>query len=78
MPTALREGPYRFFFYSNENAEPPHVHVEYDRFTAKFWLDPVTLARNKGIAAHRLTAVQSLVREHQNRLLEAWHDHFSG
>jgi hypothetical protein len=27
MPEVFREGPYRFFFYSNENDEPPHVHV---------------------------------------------------
>jgi hypothetical protein len=28
VPTVLRVGPYRFFFYSNEGTEPPHVHVE--------------------------------------------------
>lgn len=27
MPTVLRIGPYRFFFYSNENDEPMHIHV---------------------------------------------------
>ena len=27
MPTVLRWGPYRAFFYSNENDEPAHVHV---------------------------------------------------
>ena len=28
VPTVHREGPYRFFFYSADNSEPPHVHVE--------------------------------------------------
>ena len=28
MPTILRAGPYRFFFYANDRAEPVHVHVE--------------------------------------------------
>jgi Domain of unknown function (DUF4160) len=28
MPRILRSGALRFFFYSLENAEPPHVHVE--------------------------------------------------
>jgi hypothetical protein len=28
MPTVLRSGPYRFFFYSADRGEPPHVHVE--------------------------------------------------
>lgn len=28
MPTVLRVGPYRFFFYSGDGDEPRHVHVE--------------------------------------------------
>ena len=77
MPTVLKEGPYRLFFYSNEGNEPPHIHVEYENSTAKFWLNPVELVRNHGIASHRLTKVQSLVQEHRTQLLEAWHEHFS-
>jgi hypothetical protein len=41
MPTLLRIGQYRLFFCSGDNIEPPHVHVERDDFTAKFWLEPV-------------------------------------
>lgn len=80
MPEVFREGPYVFRFFSNEGDEPPHVHVTYDRSVAKYWLhrDPVELHRNYGIAAHRLTRVQSLVQQNRTRLLEAWHDHFSG
>jgi hypothetical protein len=29
MPTVLRVKGYRFFFFSNEGAEPPHIHIEY-------------------------------------------------
>ena len=36
MPTILRSGAHRFFFYSLENAEPPHVHVESGDATAKY------------------------------------------
>lgn len=28
MPTILTIGEYRFYFYSSENGEPPHIHVE--------------------------------------------------
>ncbi|MCB9870153.1 MAG: DUF4160 domain-containing protein [Planctomycetes bacterium] len=28
MPTVLRIGSTRFFFYSNEGNEPPHIHIE--------------------------------------------------
>lgn len=44
MPTVLVIGPYRFYFYSHESNEPPHVHVDREGCTAKFWLEKVTLA----------------------------------
>jgi hypothetical protein len=28
MPTVLRKGPYRFFFFSREPYKPAHIHVE--------------------------------------------------
>lgn len=46
MPEALRSGPYRFFFWSRENNEPPHVHVRREKMEAKFWLEPVEVAQN--------------------------------
>ncbi|HEO66160.1 MAG TPA: DUF4160 domain-containing protein, partial [Spirochaetes bacterium] len=30
MSTVLRDGPYRFFFYSGDHDEPQHIHVERD------------------------------------------------
>jgi hypothetical protein len=36
MPTVLRTGPYRLFFYSGDGGEPPHVHAERDDAVAKF------------------------------------------
>lgn len=48
MPTVLLLGPYRFFFFSLENDEPPHIHVERDDAVAKYWLDPVELASIAG------------------------------
>jgi len=55
MPTIMRIGPYRFFFYSNEKGEPPHVHVDYLDGNAKFWLEPILLASNKGNTSHKVT-----------------------
>lgn len=72
MPTVLRVGPYRFLFYSNEPDEPPHVHVRRDRAEAKFWLDPVALAKSTGYPAHELRRIARLVAEHRPALLDAW------
>ena len=78
MPTVLRVGPYRFFFYSLENNEPPHIHVENGEKVAKYWLEPVELASNHGFRSHELTRVRALVLEHREMFLEAWHEHFGG
>lgn len=61
MPTVLREGPYRFYFYSHDLEEPPHVHVDRDDMTAKFWLEPVGLARNIGFKPHELRRLEEIV-----------------
>ena len=76
MPTVLRLGPYRFYFYSHEPNEPPHVHVDRDDDSAKFWLDPVQLAGDFGFRAHELREIQSIVSQFQVRLLEAWIEFF--
>src|SRR5262245_37627615 len=54
MPTILRSGPFRFFFFSNEGREPPHIHVRAGGDEAKFWLDPVALASNYGFNGREL------------------------
>jgi len=76
MPTVLRHGPYRFYFYSHEPNEPPHVHVDREGVSGKFWLDPVALARNFGYPGAELRKIESIVREHQGELLEAWYGYF--
>ncbi len=72
-PTVSRVGPYRFFFYSNEMGEPPHVHVRRDAGVAKFWLVPVALARSRRFGARELAQIEAIVREHRDEFLEAWH-----
>lgn len=77
MPTVLRIGPYRFYFYSHEPNEPPHIHVDLDNLSAKFWLEPVQLARNIGFSAKDLRAIERMVIEHQEELQEKWNGYFN-
>ena len=77
MPTILRIGAYRFYFYSHEPNEPPHIHIDRDNLSAKFWLQSVSLAQNIGFPAKELKKLQSMVIENQTQLLEAWHGYFS-
>ena len=72
MPTLFRSGPYRIYTFSHDLREPPHVHVDRERFSAKFWLQPVGLARNLGFGARELRRIQGLIEQKQTELLEAW------
>ncbi len=76
MPTILRIGAYRFYFYSHEPNEPPHIHIDRDNLSAKFWLKSMSLAQNIGFPAKELRKLQSMVTENQTKLLEAWYEYF--
>ncbi|MGN6183312.1 MAG: DUF4160 domain-containing protein [Thermoanaerobaculia bacterium] len=76
MPTVLRHGPYRVYFYSHEPGEPPHVHVDREDASAKFWLNPVVLASNIGFSARELRVLEELIASHQTKLIRAWHEYF--
>lgn len=76
MPTVLRSGPYRAFFYAGDRNEPPHVHVERDRCTAKYWLEPVALVSGIGFNRSELMVIHRLISEHQVLLLQKWYEYF--
>ncbi len=76
MPTSLRIGPYRFFFYAGNRNEPAHTHVQRDTAQAKFWLAPVRLAWNRGFSAAELRRIERLAEENEDRLLEIWNEYF--
>lgn len=76
MPTVLRYEAYRIYFYSHEPNEPPHIHIDRDNLSAKFWLNPVSLARNRGFNARELRQIERIVRENQRQLLESWNEYF--
>jgi Domain of unknown function (DUF4160) len=71
MPTILRVGAYRLYFYSHEPNEPPHIHIDRDKLSTKFWLEPVSVASNFGFNARELRKLESIVQENQQILLEA-------
>ena len=76
-PTVLESGPYRFFFYSADREEPPHVHVEREANRAKVWLSPVRVARNAGFSAVELRRIERIVRQQQQMLFRTWNEYFA-
>lgn len=78
MPTILHYKGYRFFFFSREGHEPPHVHVEKAHAYAKFWLTPVSLSRTRYFRSHELTELRGIIEANVQMFLERWHEHFAG
>ncbi len=76
VPTVLLADGFRFFFFSNEGTEPPHIHVEYGNGYAKYWLDPVGLADAKDLKTQELRRARLLVIQHRLDFLEKWREHF--
>jgi hypothetical protein len=76
MPTILRTGAYRFFFYSADAEEPRHVHVERGDALAKFWLDPPRLARSAGFKPPELRRIRGIIIERHAELAECWNEYF--
>lgn len=76
-PTVHREGPFRFFFFSNEGTEPPHVHIEAPGGSAKVWLATGELVCSTGFRPADLARITTIVRDNSTQFLEAWHEHFS-
>src|ERR1700744_2333162 len=76
MPTVLRWNGYRFYFFSNEGHEPPHIHIDKGGNTIKFWLENIAVARNVGFAAREQTVLEEKVREERAAFIRAWHEYF--
>ena len=76
MPTVLRIGKYRFFFFSREGNEPAHIHVESDDDYAKFWLNPVQLAKSIGYNSKEIGTLKKLIAQNEAMFVEKWDEHF--
>ncbi len=77
-PTVVRDGQYRLFFFSREEARV-HVHVSHPDGEAKFWLKPgVVIATSTGLSVRQIRDAQLVVQAHLKEIEDAWNDHFGG
>jgi hypothetical protein len=76
-PTIYREGPYRFYFNSNEELRR-HVHIEGQKGKAKFWIEPsVALADFHGFKPYELKEIEQIIEKNQQEFHNEWNRHFS-
>jgi hypothetical protein len=73
MPVVLRANGFKFFFYQADVAsEPPHVHVGKEGNEAKFWLDPVRVAREGRFRKSDLRDIEHIIEDNLEFLLSVW------
>ncbi|MGE0561295.1 MAG: DUF4160 domain-containing protein [Flavobacteriales bacterium] len=78
MPTILTVNGFRFYFYSNENDEPIHIHVEKADGNAKYWLEPVLEEEySYGFKAKQRKEIEAIIAENINDLITAWNEYFN-
>lgn len=76
MPTLLRLNGFRFYFYSHEPNEPPHVHIDRGEATIKIWLDSLEVAKSRGFRAHEISGIIAMTAEHRAMFVEKLHEYF--
>ena len=78
MPTK-RIGGFLCYFVSYDCVEPPHIHLakgsSRNAPSAKFWLQPLELAINRGLNAGDLRDARRIVEENREMFLEMWDEH---
>jgi hypothetical protein len=74
MPTVLRVRGFRFFFFSEEGNEPPHVHVRKGDGVGKFWLGPISLAFSDGFKPKELADIVAILEKHERELIRKWNE----
>ena len=77
MPTIFIIHGFRFFFFSNEGTEPIHIHVEKTDKLCKFWLKPISLARNYKFTSAELRKIMDIIENHKSEIEEKWNDYFN-
>lgn len=74
MPTIHRERGYRFYFNSNENKEPAHIHIKGQRERMKVWLASLTIDKVRNIPDYEQTKLLEIVEAKQDKFLQAWNN----
>lgn len=77
MPVIFRQKGYAFFFVMFDLSEPVHVHVRHRRREAKYWVQPLALAWNRGYRAHELNEIERLIEAKLALIQRSWQEELS-
>ena len=78
MPTLLFIHGLRFFFYSNENNEPAHVHITKGSASGKVWLEPaIEIVYLNGFTNSEEKMIIKAIETHYEDFKKRWNEFFS-
>lgn len=78
MPTLLLLNGFRFFFYSNENDEPIHVHITKGSATGKVWLEPtIEVDYFLGFSNSEQRDILHIIQKHCETFKKKWNEYFN-
>lgn len=78
MPTLLFIYGFRFFFYSNENNEPIHIHIEKANANGKVWLEPnIEIAYMFGFSSKETKDIMEIIEVNYSQFKAKWNEHFN-
>jgi hypothetical protein len=79
MPTILLLFGWRFFFYSNENNEPIHIHCRKAEKESKYWLDissfDILVAYEFNISSADRRLLRKIIFENFDYIISEWKDY---
>ncbi len=76
MPTVLFINGFRFYFFSNENNEPMHIHVEKAGSNAKIWLEPFEIEYSYEFTTREQRQIKKITEEHLETFKSKWNEYF--
>lgn len=77
MPTVLHIKGYRFYFFSNENHEPMHIHIEKAGANGKVWIEPeIETAYFYGFNAKQIKEIGEIIEQNLETIKTSWNDYF--
>lgn len=78
MPAVLFINGFKFFFYSNENDEPVHIHVKKGNAEGKIWLEPkCAIAYLHGFTYAEEKNILEIVNVNFEILKTKWNEYFN-
>lgn len=77
MPTILTKDGFRFFFYSHEGGEPPHIHVIGKGGEMKVWLNTLSISKVYNLSPKEQRVVLEIVVANVELFKKEW-ENFHG